>query len=76
MTWALGLSLLSLIIALAALAVARRAVRQNAQLTDLYWRLKYDHGEMKAKVFPQDLPPPSPPQAFVPLADVKKGSRL
>jgi hypothetical protein len=74
MTWTLAVALLALVVALVALAMARRSARQHAQLTDLYWQLKYDHGEMKAKVFPPDAPP-APPQGFVPLGDVKKGSR-
>jgi hypothetical protein len=76
MTWIFVVAIVSLLIAVIALITARRAVRQQAQLTDLYWRLKYDHGEMKAKVFPPEPAPPAPPQAFVPLADVKKGPRL
>jgi hypothetical protein len=76
MTWTIVVALLALVIALVALATARRSARQNAQLTDLYWQLKYDHGEMKAKVFPPDAAPPAPPQGFVPLGEVKKGSRL
>ena len=74
MTWTLGVALVALAIALAALLTARRARRQNAQLTELYWQLKFDHGEVKAKVFPAE--PPKPPAGFVPLGDVKKpGSR-
>src|SRR5262245_58065488 len=69
----LALALGALFIALVALAVARRAVRQNAQLTDLYWQLKYEHGEMKAKVFPPE-PAPSA-QVFVALSDVKKAPK-
>ena len=38
------------LLALAALATARRLSRRLAQLTELYWELKYEHGELKARV--------------------------
>lgn len=67
------------VIALAAFITARGAARRLAQLTDMYWALKYDHGELKARVRAlagEDAapPPPRPSEAFVPLTDVKKRS--
>ena len=56
--------------ALAALAHARRTARQLAQVTEMYWQLKFDHGELKAKV---DPPAPARPASadFVPLSSIK-----
>lgn len=62
----------ALAVALVALASARRSLRQVAQLTDLYWRLKYEHGELKSKVAPAPPEPPAPVSAFVPLSQVKR----
>ena len=57
----------ALLVAIVALAHSRRTARQLAQMTEMYWQLKFDHGELKAKIAP---PPPTPPQpsvTFVPL---------
>ena len=62
----------ALVLAAMALMTARRAARQLAQLTDLYWRLKYDHGELKSQVAPAPPQLPVPTTAFVPLAQVKR----
>ncbi len=60
-------ALLALGVALAALAHARRTARQLAQITEMYWQLKFDHGELKAKVAPPAPVQPGPQQTFVPL---------
>jgi hypothetical protein len=67
------------LLALAALAVARRAARRLAQLTEQYWELKYEHGELKARVkaiapTPDEVAAAQPavPQTFVPLSSVKR----
>ncbi len=67
------------LIALVAWMLARRLSRRLAELTKMYWELKYDVGEMKARLralAPDDTnpPPPSraPVQGFVALTDVKK----
>ena len=66
-------ALLALGVAVAALAQARRTARQLAQMTELYWQLKFDHGELKAKVAPTTAPdPPDPQQTFVPLSSLKR----
>jgi hypothetical protein len=65
-------SVAALVIALAALAYARRTGRQLAQMTEMYWQLKFDHGELKAKVAPPEPAAPQPRQTFVPLASMKK----
>lgn len=70
----------STVLALAALATARRLSRRVAQLNELYWQLKYDHGELKARVkairpTPDEAAASAPPvqQSFVPLSSLKKG---
>lgn len=76
MVWILAS--LSMVVAAAAWAKARRANRQLAQLTERYWELKYQHGELRAQMARQqspesDPPPPQPvPAAFVSLASLKR----
>lgn len=62
----------ALLVAVAAFAQARRNARQLADLTQMYWALKFDHGELKAKVDPPQPPPPQVQQTFVPLSSIKK----
>ena len=64
------LATVALVVALAALVQARRSARQLARLTEMYWQLKYEHGELKASL----APPPEPPavSGFVPLGSVKR----
>ncbi|MCC7124961.1 MAG: hypothetical protein IT178_08935 [Acidobacteria bacterium] len=70
-----ALAALALVIAAVALFVARRASRQAAQLTELYWQLKYDHGELKATIAPgEPPPPPAPKTSFVPLGSIKRSN--
>jgi hypothetical protein len=38
------------LLAAAAWLVARGAARRARQLHDMYWQLRYDHGELKARV--------------------------
>jgi len=63
---------LALVVALAALAQARRTAHQLAQVTEMYWQLKYDHGELKAKVDPPTPVAPEPKATFVPLTQLKR----
>ena len=65
-------AILALGVAVAALVYARRTGRQLAQMTEMYWQLKFDHGELKAKVSPSEPAAPQPRQTFVPLASMKK----
>ena len=67
------------LLALAALTTARRVSRRLAQLSEQYWQLKYDHGELKARVraiapTPDEVEASRPPvqQTFVPLTSVKR----
>jgi hypothetical protein len=68
----LALASISLLVALVALALVRRQARKLEQLTEMYWQLRYDHGELKATVAPP-APDAAPPiSGFVPLASVKR----
>ena len=70
---------MDLIVALAALAIAvvayviaRRNGRQLKQLSEMYWQLKYEHGELKSQVSPSPVDTSTPKQTFVPLSDLKR----
>jgi hypothetical protein len=67
------------ILALSALATARGVSRRLAQLSDQYWQLKYEQGELKARVraiapTPDELEASRPPvqETFVPLSSIKR----
>lgn len=65
-------ALAALVIAVIAFAHARRTARKLAMLEEQYWQLKFDHGELKAKVDPS---PPAGPEAkanFIPLTQLKR----
>jgi len=73
----------ALAVAVAAWVLARRNARRLAQLSQMYWELKYQHGELRARVqqLTGDLPQPSPhphrdspvqADAFIPLASLKR----
>ncbi|HYE86300.1 MAG TPA: hypothetical protein VEA16_08090 [Vicinamibacterales bacterium] len=64
----------ALIVALAAWVQARRSARQLAQLGEMYWQLKFDHGELKAKVDPSAPPAATPSQTFIPLTSLRPGA--
>jgi hypothetical protein len=70
------------VIALAAWAKARRLARRLERLTEAYWELRYEHGQLRARVSRLDPDAPAgaasagPPPgvaatAFVPLASLK-----
>jgi hypothetical protein len=67
------------LLALAALATARRISRRLAHLSEQYWQLKYEHGELKSRVralapTPEEVEAarPAVQQTFVPLTSVKR----
>ena len=62
----------ALLVALAALMHSRRTARQLAEVTQMYWQLKFDHGELKAKVDPPAPVAPAAQQTFVPLSQLKR----
>ena len=64
----------ALIVALTALLLARRTARQLAHVTEMYWQLKFDHGELKAKLDPPAPQAPEPKQTFVPLTSLRPPS--
>ena len=72
---------LAVAIALAALLKARRLAKRLERLTESYWELRYDHGQLRARVNrldPDQQPgaagpaPPAGPTAFVPLSSLKR----
>jgi hypothetical protein len=67
------------LLAAAAFVAARRLSRRLAQLTEQYWELKYQHGELKERVkalapTPGEQAAMQPPvqQTFVPLSSIKR----
>ena len=76
------LTVAALLVAALALARARRVTRRLERLTESYWELRYDHGQLRARVDRLDPDPVAPkpaeptPQAggtaFVPLSSLKR----
>ena len=71
----------AVVVAVVALAKARRATRRLERLTETYWELRYDHGQLRARVSkldpeapaPQSEPAPKPGGTnFVPLSSLKR----
>ena len=67
-------AIVALVIAVIAFAHARRTARKLAMLEEQYWQLKFDHGELKAKVDPASPPAPEPKLTFVPLIRLRSAS--
>ena len=73
-----------LLVALVALAWARRVSRKLESLTQSYWELRYDYTRLRSQVAqldpdPQEAeaahaPAPTPTVSFVPLSSMKKKS--
>jgi hypothetical protein len=79
MEWLWFVSGVSCLLALAALATARRLSRRLGHLSEQYWALKYEHGELKSRVkalapTAEEIAAAQPPiqQTFVPLSSIKK----
>ena len=77
MGWLWAVAIGALVLAAASWIVARRAARRAAQLSDMYWQLRYDHGELKTRVdalapAPDATPRTAPGTHFVALTDVKR----
>ena len=75
------LTVTAVLVALVALAKARRATKRLERLTETYWELRYDHGQLRARV--NKLDPETPPAqpdapakpagpAFIPLSSLKR----
>jgi hypothetical protein len=65
-------AVVALAVAVAAYVQSRRTARQLAQITEMYWQLKFDHGELKARVDPSAPVAPKPKETFVPLTQLKR----
>ena len=75
------LSVVAVLIALTALAIARRATRKLEALNQSYWELRYDFTRLRSQVSRLDpgeadveTPAAAPAQSvtFVPLSSIKK----
>ena len=75
---------MSMVVALVAWRQARRTARRLSQLSEMYWELKYQQGELRVRVErlngekrpePPTPEPPTPEQqtgGFVPLSSLKR----
>ena len=75
------LSVVAILIALTALAIARRAGRKLEALNQSYWELRYDFTRLRSQVSRLDpeeaeaepvAPAPAQSVTFVPLSSIKK----
>ncbi len=75
---------IGLLVALVALAMARRLSRRLDVLTQSYWDLRYDYTRLRSQVSRLDpqadsepAPPPAPADSvsFVPLSTIRKKDR-
>ena len=71
----------SLVVALVAWSQARRTARRLAQLSEMYWELKYQQGELRVRMQRMEGEAPSSPtpaaagppgESFVPLTSLKR----
>jgi len=74
----------ALIVALVAWRQARRTAKRLTQLSEMYWELRYQHGELRVRLQrltgegPSSHPSPETPAAapvgesFVPLSSLKR----
>ena len=83
MTFHWLLTAVALATAAAALVKTRRLARRLERLTESYWELRYEHGQLRARlnridpdadasVAAADTPRPSGVTAFVPLSSLKR----
>ncbi len=73
---------MSLVVALVAWSQARRTAKRLAQISEMYWELKYQQGELRVRMQrltgeapgpPPQAPAPEPPgDNFVPLSSLKR----
>ena len=70
----------AIVVAVAAFAKARRLARRLERLTESYWELRYEHGQLRARLNRLDPEPSAGPEpaaapgvtAFVPLSSLKR----
>jgi hypothetical protein len=81
MNWLWLVTGASLLLAVIALVIARGVSRRLAQLSQQYWELKFDHGELKVRVKAlaptveeQAAAQPLVKETFVPLAGLKRSA--
>ena len=76
-----GIAGIALLVAVVALALARRVARKLEALTQSYWELRYDYTRIRSQVSrldpgeqdAQEPPAPAPSAVtFVPLSSMKK----
>jgi hypothetical protein len=77
-----ALTVAAFFVAVVALVLARRAVRRLERLTESYWELRYESGQLKARITRVETasglreaaeePRPAVPTGFVPLSSLKK----
>ena len=85
MTLLLLLTGVAVLVAVAALLKARRLAKRVERLTESYWELRYEHGQLRAHVNRLDPSAMAPgataaatgpeaplPQNFVPLSSLKR----
>jgi hypothetical protein len=68
------LTVVALLVAVVALVKARRAGKRLERLTETYWELRYDHGQLRARLDRLDPQSPAPPGAAPGEPQVKPGS--
>ena len=75
------LTVAAVLVALVALVKARRATKRLERLTETYWELRYDHGQLRARVDKLDpetaaAQPDAPAKpagpTFIPLSSLKR----
>jgi hypothetical protein len=68
----------ALVLAGVALLVARRQSKRRERLTESYWELRYEYGQLRARVTRLDPESPAsaaaeaPPSNFIPLSSLKR----
>ena len=70
----------AVLLAVAALVRARRAAKRLERLTESYWELRYEHGQLRARVErldpstaqPAETVPGQGTASFVPLSSLKR----
>ena len=72
MSATLAIAIAALVVAVSAYAYARRLARKLAMLEEMYWQLKFEHGELKAKVDPSSAARPEAKANFIPLTQLKR----
>jgi hypothetical protein len=72
------LTVASVFVAVAALVKVRRLAKRLERLTESYWELRYEHGQLRARVnrldpeAPASAPEVAPGTAFVPLSSLRR----